>query len=1156
MSNDSANVTVPENDTIVSQKPGDTGLRDVVRERKAEKKQIEAKKIEEALAKKPEIMRRLNAGQHWYPDAEDPSSVWLAGRGGKGVKTDDGRIVKVALVGLYPGRHEIHNKPSPAVMVGPSGRFLDGLLKYQVPLDAPYRTNLIKYFKKPKTKITAAEKAIGKAILFEELASKGIEYVICLGAEVYDVLAGDKKRFPASRFRGIFLPPSRAVIPVHLSGLQNPAYIMSPEGEKEATNFEDNLTSLFDYIKTGRRQERAAPAFTPIDSIKGAFAWMRTFEDYVRSQHEQGEKVILSIDTEGKAETVNGTLEPTEITLIPVSYGNKKATQPEELAHALFTLQRCPDWEYTDGKTALKTDDELIDLFTLSAGDRAPEEDPFALAPEADGTPNDEDEDPKAPKRVNFVVDPTSPDYPKIQRKIDLNISAGALVAVLDRTRIQRTELDTTQGRLATRFTLTKAIELADEVVMQHSHYDKRALELIGFNWDSLAFTTTGEDKTVSSKLRELMIETLTLDETENRGLKEVCAKTLGWKGYDIPLELFKAEHDINDYSLIPYSQIAPYAILDSAGTLLAVLKKERMRKKKWETNESYIRKYYDDLAEITGSRHSDPAVQTPEVLTVALNKLMMPLYRAKKNGMPVGKEGLAKVREMVDFYETHYQRLRQRIAEESKALLGRELTDPGSIDQVNFVLYAPKAVGGLELEPFKEPGKSGRLWSRLSVEERTAAKGSGAIDGESFGILASRLPDGQPGSYEARIKTFVRELGECRNIKSIRDNFFADPEDSEKGFFSRIGKDGYLHTEYMPTTETLRFRSQPNLANPPKGEKKWVGAILSPKGPDGKVIESQQISPPWELRNAVTAADGHTLFIRDWSSAEVYMLMYRANDAAGLDVIAKGLDFHITIGLNADRDIKAGHQLWLNKSPELIPLITAFAVGSVKDPVKDLEKIKKIEAGLMKLFQSTKEKDGHSLLKKIFSAQRDNIKPVTFGVPYGQTAEALALKTGMEVVTAEEYIAGYHATYPGASKFLEYNGRFAMDYRMLPQPWGYLRNFSSRQRDDEIQRQAFNLPLQHGVACLMNQALVDWEEAKERYRLKTEVFLSLYDAIGWHVPDDEAKTVAEISHEIMSVKRPVGPLDSRTIPTEGKFMKYWEGPKDDRFFWPDLNLV
>jgi uracil-DNA glycosylase len=1067
-----------------------------IQEKKELAKKDASDRINEILKHKDAILKSLLQSRHWMPEPDAlPTNWWLAGRGNPCLKTHDG-IAKIALIGLYPGREEIHHKPAPAVMVGPSGRFLDKILSYCI--DDPntvYRTNLIKHYKKAKSKLGAEEKTIGRQILLEELTQLGITHAICLGTEVYNTLCRDKERFPATAFRGIFLPKNKATIPLLFTGLPNPAAVMTGKGQ-EAQAFETHIRNLFATLLHGE-QQRVTPKFKDIQNASGAHAWAMQFFKTLHKNKTNGKKTLLAIDTETTTSINAGNLKPEETILISTAYGAEDAHNIQDLNLHTWTFLKTPDWEYQTSSNIRKQNE--LDL---------------SINPETENTEE------SIPNRANLIIPPEEHPH-ETKQMLQWHWDRGTDTACLHLANIQKTPLDSPKGRNLIHNILTAAIHDTDEVILQHGHFDKEALEkAINLDWDALCHETNPEtgQETLSGKFKELMVETVALNENDPRGLKDAAAGTLNWPNYDIALELFKADHDITSYLHIPWSVLASYAALDAAATLLIKIKKELTRKKKATHYSKYLENYSNNLQKITGTRQYNPSYN-PEYIAGLLNRSMQPLYQIKKAGMPIGTEGMKKVAALIDYYREHYEKLKTETANMSQNLTGVRLNDPGSTDQVCHILYGPRDKGGLELEPFREPGAEGRLWENLSANERNAAKGTGAIDTESFAVLKTRAPNPETAA-------FIKKLGQTRQIKSIGDNFFADPKKTTKGFFNRIDKDLRLHTEYMPTTDTLRFRSHPNLANPPKDETGWVTEITGQP-------------PPCELRNCITADNGWILHCRDWSSAEVHLLMHLSNDPTGLDIIHRNLDFHIRIGLTCNQTLQTAFHHWKTKAPELM------------EHINQTNSQKKTE--LLTLAQSSKEKDAYSLLKALFKNIRNNIKPITFGVSYGQTAEGFARVNGMSIEEANTYILGYQTTYAKAWEYLQYQGRFATTCRSLPSPWGYIRNFSPRQNDDDVQRQAFNLQPQHGVAIMALQAIIDWDLIKRRYKLKSEIFLSLYDALGWHGPESEAQNLAEITHDLMTTNRPVGPLNPATIPTEGSFSHFWEGPSIKSITGPSL---
>jgi hypothetical protein len=76
-----------------------------------------------------------------------------------------------------------------------------------------------------------------------------------------------------------------------------------------------------------------------------------------------------------------------------------------------------------------------------------------------------------------------------------------------------------------------------------------------------------------------------------------------------------------------------------------------------------------------------------------------------------------------------------------------------------------------------------------------------------------------------------------------------------------------------------------------------------------------------------------------------------------------------------------------------------------------------------------------------------------------------------------------------------------------------------------------------------------DWTQIRREKSLKSYAYATLYDNIGWVVYEDELQTVWDLSMEVMTEKRPVGPeigplpiLNKWHIPTEGEISLAWDG--------------
>lgn len=1068
----------------------ENNIKDAIRERKRKAKEIEQAYADEILKKRDEIALKLSKGMNLHPipsEDDNNQTLWLGGRGNKGLVRADGSVARIALVGLFPSHAEIRNKPNPSVMVGASGKALTGWLEaLKINPSSLYFTNLVKYFKAPKSKLTGAEINLGRDILIEELKFAGIEYVICLGSKVYEALNKDK-RFKASDFAGVYLPGSKCRGGFRLAGLHNPAYLISSAGESEIQPFVKALDHLIKQAIKGDSAMDEMP-YGEIEDEMDALDWLDELLNESRRLKAQGRELVLSIDTECEVVKEGALLRPTNVFTVSTSFGpldvlcGSEGEIPAEVRTHVWSLEKCPD--YKEWKPASQNE---LSLFASS--DASTDE----------------------VKKTIVVIEKDDPLKVTKLTEIQKSLSKGVTALSLDCKDIVETDLASDIGKRAVRTVLTRAIKEADYTVMNNGFFDKGALEMM--------FSLDFVEELSECEICELMLESHLTNENDSRSLKDLAAEELGWIAYAAPLEAAKAEYQTQNYLHIPHRIQANYAARDAVATLLCFNAKRAVRTRKARDRAPLIKHYFDGAKPIVGKSLSDPEIHNPNVLIKDVNRLSKQLYAIKRTGMPVGEAGQKKAAELIDFYETHYRSLEGEMQDKAKGLLGINSFNPSSAEEVSHVLYAPRSKGGMGFEPLKESGSKGRLWNKIPSNERPLL--AGGIDQESFSFILRQA------SSQAE-EAFVKRLGETRKIKSLKDSFFADPE-SGSGFFSRIGDDGRLHTEYSPTTDTMRFKSKPNLANPPKKEGKGVEKIVGER-------------PPWELRNIVTADPDHVLLFRDWTSAEVYLLMFLSNDTEGLRVIEKGFDFHLHIGRASNKGIQKAFDQWKLKDRALMEKAREEIFRGA-DSAEEKAEAQKLFDYCTTLFESDVEKNAYKLFKITHSTERGDLKPVTFGVPYGESAEGMARQQGKPVEECQRNIDGYKSTYQQATAFLDHNGNFSMNYRMIPSPWGYVRNFGHYQRDDEVYRQGLNFQLQHGVAVMMLQTINDWGRIKAKYNLKTEMFLSLYDACGWHIPVAEAETMIQLSHELMTVNRPVGPLDPRTIPTEGEIQEYWEGP-------------
>lgn len=110
----------------------------------------------------------------------------------------------------------------------------------------------------------------------------------------------------------------------------------------------------------------------------------------------------------------------------------------------------------------------------------------------------------------------------------------------------------------------------------------------------------------------------------------------------------------------------------------------------------------------------------------------------------------------------------------------------------------------------------------------------------------------------------------------------------------------------------------------------------------------------------------------------------------------------------------------------------------------------------------------------------RNNIKTVTFGVPYGAGARRVAQMTGMDEDAAQKFIDDYFARYPVLKQWLEEQGDFAVQYGYSASPKGRKRFYTIPAPGDpdadgilsQIRRWAGNMPIQAGNVDMLKPAL------------------------------------------------------------------------------------
>jgi hypothetical protein len=678
--------------------------------------------------------------------------------------------------------------------------------------------------------------------------------------------------------------------------------------------------------------------------------------------------------------------------------------------------------------------------------------------------------------------------------------------------------------------------------VITNANHDRVRLEKF-LGWD---LSLPAEHGGLAYPLDTMLLEHL-LDENGDLGLKACLNKHFNWPRQDALLDVYASEYKLDrikgmvdnpyrrsEWSLYPWSLLRPYAAKDSFGSA-ALLAKQL------EDMDMQILKYQKDRI-ISGNPNTmEHAFQ---ISCGAINGT----YEMHRMGMPVGEKGMQVLTELTNFYARHEEEMKKSYQDAVFKLTGLRNANPSSTEELSYVLFnenSPLKRQGIE--PWKESGKGGRLWSEIPREERGGATPS--TDAESLEIIASNCSDPE-------LQQFLLRLSETKTILTIRNSFLPDLL-SSKGLIGRINKKTWcMHTTYTPTLDTNRCRSVPNLSTFPKEETEQVYKILGEK-------------PPHKIREIIQAPEGAWLLNRDWTTAEVLGVGYLSQDENMLRIISRmnqGMDFHCKLAIKTYKRIKDTFELVQSNPTPPVDWLNGNFQENERAAITEFWK-EQWSAGTA---PQLNEEKMHKIAKKLFKQERSNIKPVTFGVPYGREAAAIQKALNREYYVketkgpdgdilkvslpeAQAMIDSYKSEFPSAWGYLVEQADAAKATGVLRDHWGYLRHFPQGMKEGDMTRKAYNYQIQHIVAVLMNQAMNDWTIRRKALGLRSYAYATLYDNIGWVVYEDELQQVWDLSMEVMTQHRPVGPavgdlpiLNSWHVPTDGELSKAWSGEEAD----------
>lgn len=1037
------------------------------------------------------------------------------------------------ILGLYPSNEEMRFK---RIYAGKTGILLNQVIEEAVASDptlkftngSVYLDNIIKSFRPGKSKISAYDKAEQFWLLKRQLAFFQPKRVICLGAEAWKAIAGDK--LGAAKYRGNWLdveidiqkeidagidrvddPDCPTIWKGQVSNSWSPAYILRPEGADNMPIFRQQMVNLF----LGKEKMKIEFPWAEFKTNPEVRAWV---DSIVSRAKKENLYYDLTIDTEGQGLPADvDEFDCLQFSVRWFDKNDKRTADPIETTVWLFNEK--PDTEIHLWKDYAQADWDLqMSLFDLGSSETATE----------DETEGVEEEYERVVRLAN-----NDAERQEILRKRPKNKDLVLFVPYLEKKHLLTSDQE-----------LRKC--LSGFVLGPRC----RGHVLTNVNYDRIRMTHQLEID-LGENLRgfvpyDTMFGEHALNESNEFGLKESLERELGWPRHDQEIDVFIVENDLatlckkcnipkrgNKYSLIPWSKMRYYSAADTFGAAsLADNQHERLLK---------------ETAEKQQDQPNHTVFQAVNISCKAMNGI----YELQSKGMPIGQKGINILKTLTEFYQGHRARMEKQFTDAVYELTGFRDANLASSDELCYILYSEKGLGRYGITPWKEAGRKGRLWDEIPRDERANSRGS--VDAESLEILASNC-------QEDKCQKLLMLITEAKSILTIC-NLFLPPINEAKskgtGIYGYINERTLcLHSEYSPRLETGRCRSaDPNLATWLKAEKEWVTKILG-------------VEPPHALREICQAPDGFVLLNRDYKTAEVLTLAYLSDDPVMLSIIEQGLDFHCRIARAAYPQINQGLELYEAGGNYPTDWINAnFATDALKAKFKEYWDTRWGSPGKPpeKEPKPLKPKEIDKFVKTVFEAEREGAKPITFGVPYGRNEEAImkalnrqfyvgdvrdasgAIKK-IELKACAAMVNGYKSEFNVAWDYLCDQARHAKEKGWIKDTWGYVRHFPKGMNAGDRERQAYNWQIQHGVAVLMNQAMHAWTEYRKEKNLKSWAYMTLYDALGWAVSLDEIDDVWNNSMRVMTAERPVCPPDApnpknghRFIPTDGKLSQGWD---------------
>ena len=224
------------------------------------------------------------------------------------------------------------------------------------------------------------------------------------------------------------------------------------------------------------------------------------------------------------------------------------------------------------------------------------------------------------------------------------------------------------------------------------------------------------------------------------------------------------------------------------------------------------------------------------------------------------------------------------------------------------------------------------------------------------------------------------------------------------------------------------------------------------------------------EIRKAFVAEPGHVLMAADYAQIELRIIAHMSGDAGLVEAFAEGRDIHTA---------------------------AAARVFSV---------------------------DYDSVTR----GQRDRVKQVNYGIPYGISAFGLAQRLRIANKEAQSLIDQYQESYPRVIEFLEGLKEEARDRGYVETLLGrrrYVPQITSRNPNDRAyaERIAVNMPIQGTQADMIKIAMIAIHRGLADVSAGARMILQVHDELVFEVPEADVDAVREFVREQMKAALPLG---------------------------------